>query len=155
MTTTAGAYRAVKARLTTGVTGISIPLRFDGEEYGPLSDTPSAFAYIVFDNEGSGGGPAAIGGGRGHNLYRSGVSLMALVFWPQGQGLEVGLDIAETIAARMRSFRSADISCFSADVRPSIEDGSRMAPPGLSRSNAVNNYQCAIVDVFLTFDQVG
>jgi hypothetical protein len=153
--TAAEAYAAVRDRLEASDPGIDLPLRWHGEDSPVISDTPAAFGFVVFDNEGSGQGPAAFGGGRGNNLYRNQVILTVYVFWPRGEGLQVGLEHAETVAARMRSFRSSTISCFSADVLPAIGDGSRMSPPGMSRGNEVDNYQCVLVEVELHFDQIG
>lgn len=152
MTTASQAFSAIRARLEASGSGIAIPMRFQGEDSGALPDIPSAFAYVVFNNEGSGGAPAAFGGGRGNNLYRNRALVEAFVFAPSGEGLQSALDYAETIAAQMRSFRDADISCFSADVVP-IGEGSRVAPPGLA--SEVGNYQAALVEVTLHFDQTG
>ena len=152
MTTAAQAFVAVKARLTGAGSGISIPLRWQGEDQPPLPDKPAAFAYVVFNVFGSGRGPEGIGGGRGNNLYRNQAVVEAFVFTPMGLGLEQALVVAETVAARLRSFRDADISCFSADVIP-VGEGSSITPPGLS--SEVNNYQCAVAEIGLHFDQIG
>lgn len=152
MTTASQAFDALRDRLEATGSGINIPLRFQGEDSGPLPDTPAAFAYIVFDNQGSGGAPAAYGGGRGNNLYRNRGRLEAFVFAPNGEGLAVALDHGETIAARLRSFRDTNVSCFGADVIP-IGDGSSANPAGLD--SEVNNYQCVLVEVTLHFDQNG
>lgn len=152
MTTASGAFTAIKNRLTGVGSGISITLRWQGEDGGELPDDPTAFAYVVFENGGSGGRPAAYGGGRGSNLYRNAALVNAFVFAPNRQGLKVALDHAETIAARLRSFRDTDISVFAADVIP-LGDGAQMAPPGLQ--SEVNNYQCALVEATLHFDQIG
>lgn len=152
MTTAAGAFAAIKTRLTGVGSGISIPLRFQGEDGGGLPSTPTAFAYVVFGNDGSRPGPASFGGGSGNNRYRNQAFVEAYVFTPSRQGLATALAHAETIAARLRSFRDSDISCFSADVKP-LGDGAGLSPPGLA--SEVNNYQCALVDVALHFDQIG
>jgi hypothetical protein len=150
MTTISGALAAAKARLATVSNGV--PLRYKGDQQTPLPDTPTAFGYVVFNNEGSGGSPIAFGGGRGNNLYRYRAFIEVYVFSPMDEGESVVLGYAETIAAHMRSFRDADISCYSADVVP-VGEGSRLSPPGLV--SEVNNYQCAIVEITMTFDQVG
>lgn len=154
MTTASQAFTAVKNRLTgsASVTGISIDLRWQGEDGGELPDTPEAFAYVVFDNRGSRPGPASFGGGRGANRYRNQVMIEAFVFAPNGEGIKSAMDHAETIAARLRSFRDSDISIFNADVMP-VGDGASMAPPGLQ--SEVNNYICAMVEAPVEFDQVG
>lgn len=160
MTTATQALAAIRTRLTgssSGTSGavgsgITIALRFHGDPQDPLPDTPTPFAFIVFNNDGSRPGPTAFGGGPGANLYRNRASVEAYVFSPRDQGLNVVMDHAETIAARLRSFRDSDISCFSADVIP-VGEGSQIAPPGM-RSD-VSNYQCAVVEVVLHFDQIG
>lgn len=153
MTTASDAFAAIRARLDASDAPISIPLRWQGEDGGPLPDTPAAFAYVVFHNEGSGRMPTAYGGGLGANLYRNRGLLEVFVFVPNRKGMEAAMDIAETIAERLRSYRDSDVSVFAADVVP-VGDGASMAPPGLS-SNEVNNYQCAMVEAFFTFDQIG
>jgi hypothetical protein len=60
--------------------------------------------------------------------------------------------MAETIAARLRSFRDATISCFGADVIP-VGPGSNISPPGLQ--SEVSNYLCAVAEIDLHFDQIG
>lgn len=151
MTTASEAFAAVKSRLGAG-SGISIPLYWQGEDAPTLPDTPEPFAFIVFNVDGSGAGPASFGGGRGANTYRNVATVEAFVFVPKGWGLPEALDNAETIAARMRSFRDTSISCFNADVVP-IGEGEGLAPPGLA--SEVNNYQCAVAECALTFDQIG
>lgn len=151
-TTASEAFAAVRARLEASGSGIAIPLRWQGEDSGPLPDTPTAFAFVVFNNAGSGPGPAAFGGGRGSNLYRNNAFIEAYVFAPHGEGLAVALDHAETIATRLRSYRDDAISCYSADVEP-VGEGSGITPPGLR--SEVGNYQCAVAVVGLTFDQIG
>ncbi len=59
---------------------------------------------------------------------------------------------AETIAARLRSFRDTNVSFFSADVRP-IGEGSSIAPTGLN--SEVGNYWCALAECTFFFDQIG
>lgn len=156
MTTITGAFNAVRSRLETATItdahGNALPLRFQGEDGGSLSDTPTAFAYIELENFGAGRFPAAYGGGSGNNLYRNEGLINAYVFAPNGEGLAVTVALAEQIASRMRSFRDSDISCFSASVRP-IGDGTSIAPDGLN--SEVNNYTCAVVEIALHFDQIG
>uniref|UniRef100_UPI001AEC7CC1 hypothetical protein n=1 Tax=Bradyrhizobium guangdongense TaxID=1325090 RepID=UPI001AEC7CC1 len=70
-------------------------------------------------------------------------------------GSEIGADAAsnraEQIAARLRGFRDDDISVFGADVI-FIGPGSSISLPGVT---APNNYQCAVAEIALTFDQIG
>ncbi len=148
--TVSEAYAAVKARLDGA--GFSFPLRYQGEDAGPLPDQPSTFAFVVFSNDGSGRGPVAFGGGRGANLYRNLGVIDAFVFAPNGEGLAAAMDAAELVAARLRSFRDSSISCFSADVIP-VGEGSKITPPGLN--SEVSNYMCAVAEISLTFDQIG
>lgn len=152
-TTATQALAAIRARLEASGSGISIPLRWQGEDGGPLPDTPAAFAFIVFNNEGSGGAPAAYGGGLGANLYRNRAFVEAFVFAPNGEGMSVALDHAETIAAWLRSYRTSAISCYSADVLP-VGPGASVVPAGLS-SSEVSNYMAAVAEIVLTFDQIG
>lgn len=150
MTTITQAFSAVRARLEAGA--FSFPLRWQGEDNGPLPDTPATFAFVVFNNDGSGRGPAAFGGGRGANLYRNQATVEAYVFVPNGEGLSVASDAAELIAAQLRSHAGSGISCFSADVIP-VGEGSSITPPGLN--SEVSNYQCAVAEIALHFDQIG
>jgi hypothetical protein len=95
----------------------------------------------------------AFGGGVGQNLYRSRALAEAYVFAPTGSetGAASVSDRAELIAARLRSYRDNDISVHRADVI-FIGDGSKISVPGL---DAVNNYQCAVAEIALHFDQIG
>jgi hypothetical protein len=141
---------AVRSRLESG--SLSLTLYWHGDDAPTLPDTPAAFAYLVFNNEGS--RLAAFGGGAGSNLYRNRATLEAYVFAPPtgANGMAPVMAQAETIAARLRSFRDATISCYSADVIP-VGPGSNLAPPGFP--NEVNNYLCAIAEVQIEFDQIG
>jgi hypothetical protein len=153
--TTSQARAAVKDRIEGG--GLSFPRRYQGEAADSngnvsLPDVPETFVFVVFNNDGSGRGPTAYGGGRGANLYRNQATVEAYVFAPNGEGLEVATDAAEQVAALLRSYRGAGISCFSADVIP-VGEGSKIAPPGLA--SEVSNYQCAVAEIALHFDQIG
>lgn len=129
----------------------TLPFRYRDDGAGNLPDTPTAFAFVEHENFGSGRGPAEYGGGRSSNIYRNEGLITVFVFNPK-EGLLVLNQLAETIAARLRSYRTATLSCFAADVRP-IVDGSSLRPPGLA--SEVNNYACAVVEVAMHFDQVG
>lgn len=159
MTTITGAFSAIRSRLEggsytdgTGATLASTWMRFQGEDGGELPDTPAPLAYIELENFGPGRGPTAFGGGSGSNLYRNEGQINAYVFVPNGQGLSVTVALAEQVAARMRSFRDSDVSCFSASVHP-IGDGTSIAPDGLN--SEVNNYTCAVVEIAFHFDDIG
>jgi hypothetical protein len=145
------ALNAVRSRLGAVGSGITIPLYFKGDQ-NPLPDTPSPFAFVMLNNDGSGGGPTAFGGGNGRNLYRNFALVEAFVFSPLGEGEAVVLGYAETIAAWLRSYRTGDIFIRAADVIP-IGEGSKVSVPGLA--NPVNNYACALVEGSMTFDQIG
>jgi hypothetical protein len=151
-TTASQAFAEIRARLDVVDFGVSIPRYYHGDDSPILPDTPAPFVFVVFNIEGSGGRPAGYGGGRGRNLYRNRGTIEAYAFSPVGEGLEVVCDYAETVAARFRSYRSASISCFSADVIP-VGPGSNLSVPGLSSD--VANYQCAIAEIELSFDQIG
>jgi hypothetical protein len=148
--TTSQALAIIRAQVESA--GLSFPVYWQGEDVPPLPDDPATFAFVVFNNEGSGGRPTSFGGGRGANLYRSRAFLEAFVFVPSGWGLAAATDAAELIAASLRSFRSGDVSCFAADARP-VGPGSGISVPGLS--SVVSNYQCAVAEATLTFDQIG
>ena len=147
--TAAEAFAAVKSRLGSG---ISFTLYWQGEDAPILEDDPTAFGYVVFDNEGSNGSPVAFGGGAGANIYRNRARVEAYVFSPMGEGASVALGYAEQVAARLRSYRDASISCFSADVIL-IGPGTAISLPQVG--SAVNNYQCAVAEISLFFDQIG
>ncbi|QOZ52876.1 hypothetical protein [Bradyrhizobium sp. CCBAU 53338] len=152
MSTTRDALVAIRSRLEADDSGITIPLRWHGEPSDPLSDEPEPFGYVIFNNEGSGNGPIEFGGGRGQNRYRSNATVEAYVFVPAQSGLPAALDLAETVASRLRSFRDDTVSCFSADVIP-IGGGSSIAPPGLDSD--VSNFVAALAEARVTFDQIG
>ena len=153
MASATDAYDALRARLDAVDSGITVPLRWHGEDNGPLPDVPADFAYVVFDNMGSRTGPIAFGGGVGRNVYRNQAGITVFVFVPNRAGVRRAMVEAETIAARMRSFRNNEIFCRSADVTP-VGDGASISPPGLQR-NELNNYLCAMVEIDLSFDQIG
>lgn len=144
------ALAAIKVR----VTGLAFPVYWQGDDAPQLPDDPAPFAFIVFNNEGPGRSPAAYGGGPGQNLYRNTGTIEALVFSPIGS--EIGSDKvmqrAETIAALLRSYRTAEVSFFSAGVIY-VGKGSAISVPGLS--SPVNNYQCAVAECAFQFDQIG
>lgn len=148
--TTSQALAAVRSRVESA--GITFPIYWQGEDVPPLPGTPSTFAFVVFNNEGSGGRPTAFGGGAGQNLYRNRARLEAFVFAPNGEGLQVATDGAELVAVELRSYRDDNVSCFAADVIP-IGPGSSISVPGLS--TVVSAYQCAVAEATLTFDQIG
>lgn len=151
MTTAVDARSTLKIRLS-GVAGF--PIYWQGDVIPPLPDEPAAFAFVVFNNEGSGSGPAGFGGGRGLNLWRNRGTVEAYVFEPAlaDGAAERVMQNAELVAARLRSYRDAVVSCGAADVIP-IGEGSNISVSGLS--SPVNNYQCAVAEIDLHFDQIG
>jgi hypothetical protein len=151
-TTASQAYVAIRAQLEGNV-AITIPLRWQGENGEPLPNPPSAFAFVDFNNDGSGRGPVAFGGGVGANLYRNEARIEAYVFVPNNAGLQAALDFGETIAAQLRSFRNARISCFSADVVP-VGSASHIAVAGFS-TGVAGDYQCVVATARFHFDQIG
>lgn len=148
MSTAAEALAALKAR----VTGLAFTVYWQGDAAPILPDTPTAFAYCVFDNEGSRTFPVSYGAGAGGNTYRNRALLSAYTFSPARFGSAGVLGHAETIAARLRSYRDSYVSCFAADVIL-IGPGSQIPVPNIG--SAVNNYQCAVAEVSLHFDQIG
>jgi hypothetical protein len=148
MATIDQAIAAVRTRLDSG--GFPFPVYYNGDTPPILEDVSSPFAFIVFNNEGS--TVTGYGGGRGKNLYRNRARIEAFVFSPAWYGMEMTTSRAELIAAQLRSYRDDVISCFEADVIP-VGQGSSLAVPGLV--SEVSNYNAAIVEVVLTFDQIG
>jgi hypothetical protein len=142
------AFAAVRARLNSA--GFSFPLYYHGDDPLILPDTPATFAFVVFNNEGS--TLAAYGGGRGNNTYRNTARVVSYVFSPFGYGVETASQLAEPVAARLRSYRDSTISCFNSDIVFN-GPGSSLSVPGLS--SEVNNYAAAIVECSLIFDQTG
>jgi hypothetical protein len=142
------AFAAVRNRLDAG--GFSFPLYYHGDNPPTLPDQPAPFAVVMINNEGS--TLAGYGGGRGNNLYRNRLRVEAYVFSPFGYGAEAASQLAEPVAAQLRSYRDGVISLFKADVEFS-GPGSMVSVPGLS--NEVNNYAVAGVGCDGIFDQTG
>ena len=150
MTTATEALAAIKSRLSTG---IAFTLYYQGDPAPILPDTPTAFGFVVFDNFGSGSfGPVSFGGGAGQNRYRNEAVIEIYVFSPNRYGAAAVLAHAETVAARLRSYRDSYVSCFNADVKM-IGPGSSISLPEIG--GAVNNYQCAVAECSFHFDQIG
>jgi hypothetical protein len=148
MPTADEALAAVRARLDGG--GFAFPLYYHGEPSAILPDQATTFGVVVFENFGS--VPAGFGGGRGQNLYRNSATVSVYVFSPFGFGQQAASSQAEPVASRLRSYRDDVVSIFNADVKP-FGPGADFSVPGLSAET--NNYQCALVEAFLTFDQTG
>lgn len=162
MTTALEARQAVRARIAgAGITvgGNPLPFRFPNEEADSLgvvslSDTPAPFAYVEFVNEGSRGGPASFGGGRGQNRYRNSFRIEGFVFVPKGTGLDAAETAAESIASLFRSHRDATISCFDASVYAG-GDASALKPEGASNALDLGPYFYAAFEAEGHFDQIG
>jgi hypothetical protein len=151
--TASGALAVIRSQLEASP-ALSITMYWQGDDPPILPDTPAAFAYIVFNNDGSPRGPTSFGGGVGRNLYRSNARLEAYVFMPStgALGMEPVMDKAELIAARLRSYRSGDVSCYAANVDP-VGPGSSISPPGFN--SVVSNYYCAVAVIDIQFDTIG
>lgn len=149
-TTASQAYSAIRGRIEASIT---IPLYWQGENGPPLPNPPAPFAFIMFNNEGSGGYPISFGGGVGNNTYRNQCLVEAFCFSPSNDTLLSALGVAESIAALFRSYRDEYVSCFSADVIP-IGPGSSISLPGMS-DTIFADYQCVVAEVEMFFDQVG
>lgn len=148
MATTAEAIATIRTLLDGG--GFAFPLYYHGESSVVLADVPATFGVVVFDNMGS--VLAGFGGGRGNNLYRNSALVSVYVFAPFGYGQQDVALQAEPIADRLRSYRDDVVSIFNADVKP-FGPGADFSVTGLS--NEVSNYQCALVEASLIFDEIG
>jgi hypothetical protein len=157
-TTESQARAAVRAQLPDNA--FSFPIYWQGDEAPTLPDIPTAFAFVVFNNEGSGGRATAFGGGRGNNLFRSHALVEAFVFTPISTepGADVASGRAEQIASRLRGFRDQDISVSAVDVMY-VGPGSSISATGRLRTSSVDsvvsNYACAVAEISLHFDQLG
>lgn len=162
MTTASQARQVIRARIeAAGLTanGSPLPLRFQNEEADSLGNVelpaePAPFAYIEFANEGSRGGPASFGGGRGQNRYRNQARVEGFVFVRKGDGLAQAEQLAEQIAALFRSHRDDDISCFDASVYAG-GDAAQLKPSGMGNAVDLGAYFYDAFDVSLFFDQIG
>jgi len=142
------AMRAVRARLDSG--GFSFPIYSHGNPSHQVENIPATFGVYVFENQGS--ALVAWGGGRGQNVYRNSALAYIYVFAPFGYGYDAAAAAAEPVASHLRSYRDENISIFKSDVMP-FGPGSDFSIPGLI--NEVSNYQCALVEAFVQFDQIG
>jgi len=142
------AIAAVRSLLDGG--SFAFPLYYHGESSVILSDVPATFGVVVFDNMGS--VLAGFGGGRGSNLYRNSAVVSVYVFSPFGYGQQDVSLQAKPVADRLRSYRDDVVSIFNADVKP-FGPGADFSITGLATE--VSNYQCALVEAFVTFDTTG
>lgn len=148
MATIDQAITRIRERLDAGSYGFT--LYYNGDDAYLLPQVPVPFAFVVFNNEGS--IATAYGAGRGQNLYRNRMRVEAYVFSPMGYGAAAVAAHAEKVAAQLRSYRDEIISCFDAPVIP-FGPGSSATVPGLSAD--ISNYQLALVECVVTFDQIG
>jgi hypothetical protein len=150
VTTVSSAHALIKARIEANPpSGITV-LRWQNEDGVALPDTPTSFLYteLVTDPQFL----AGFGGGFGANLWRNPARIDCYAFVPRGEGLAVATDLAESVAALFRGYRSSNLQCFDATVYP-LGAGSSMKPPGLS--SEVDNYFCAVCEVRMHFDLIG
>lgn len=150
MTTVTDAHAVIRSRIETNKPAAVTALRWQNEDGDALPDTPASFLYteLVTDPQFL----AGFGGGIGSNLWRNPARIDCYVFVPRGEGLKEATDLAETIAALFRGYRSSDLQCFDATVYP-LGAGSSIKPTGLA--NEVDNYYCAVCEVNLHFDLIG
>jgi hypothetical protein len=143
------AMRAVRARLDSG--GFSFQIYNDGDPSYQLPDVPATFGVYVFDNQGS--DLVAFGGGRGQNVYRNRALANVYVFTPAATGsYDTAATAARPVADHLRSYRDDTISIFKSDVF-SFGPGANFSIPGLAVE--VSNYNGAVVEAFVMFDQIG
>lgn len=147
MATVSQAYDAVRARLEAQLVGTTL---YWQNENNYLPDTPTRFVYVEFLT-----GSAfivGIGGGEANNRYRNPAMVEAYAFVPNGEGLKSATDLAEQVAAALRSYNNGTIRCIEATVMPG-GDGSDLKPSGMD--SEVGNYFYATASVSLSFDQIG
>ena len=144
----AAVWGSIKARAAAQIT--LLPM-FWPREPNELPDTPSPFVYfdLAVDKVRS---PVAFGGGVGSNLYRYPAELSGFLLVPRNFTVEKEAALAEHIATAFRSFRDGVISCFAATTAP-VPEGEKLVPPGVL--SAADQYNCTVVSIALTFDQVG
>ena len=141
--TVVDAYDAVRSLLGSSFT--ALPCYYQ-KETNELPDTATAFCYVLFETHNQ--NLIGFGGGRGQNRWRTPGHLEVFVFVPLGEGLDVALNYAETIAALFRGKRFNGVSCISALVDPNA------AKPDALHDLSGNYYAVsALIDLY--FDQVG
>jgi hypothetical protein len=150
MTTASTAHALIKARIEANKPASVVSLRWQNEDGDPLPAEPAPFLYTELDPEKQ--YLAGFGGGAGANLWRNPARAVCFVFVPRGWGLQPATDLAETIAALFRGYRTSDLSCFDVSVY-TLGTGSGIRPPGVD--SEADNYFCAACEVSLQFDLVG
>ena len=140
----------MEANTPNGPDGVPLVLRWRGEDGGPLPDTPSAFAFTIFDATVS--SVIEIGGGRGRNRHRQPSSAEVYIFVPNGWGLKPATDFAEAIAALFRSINQSGVTVESATVYPG-GPGTELSVPGLPSD--VENYIWSAVAIEFHYDLIG
>lgn len=151
MTTAATAYSELRTLLTNNKPSAVSALAWEGDNAAELPDTPAPFAFGQFDVDDS--YIAGFGGGRGSNLYRNPAVFSIFLFVPTGYGNAETMTLAESIATLFRSYRSSNVSCFAATVRPGGA-AKNYAPPGLD-TEVAGNYEFCLVEILLHFDLIG
>lgn len=160
MTTAVQAYAAIRSLIEVNKPAAVTAMRWQDEAQDSngnvsLPDTAATFIYTEFLADKS--FVIERGGGVGSLRNRSPAHVDIFVLTPKGQGLTTGdgsgsLDIAEAIAAFIRSYRLNGVTVESATAYPG-GDGASLAPKGLS--SAVDAYFWSAVEVELYFDTIG
>lgn len=154
MTTASDAHAFIRSRMEANIpndpNGTPVTLRWRGEVGDPLPDSPSPFAFTLFDATIS--GVIEIGGGRGRNRHRQPSSAEVYIFVPNGWGLKPATDLAETIAALFRSINQSGVTVESATVYPG-GPGSELSIPGLPSES--DNYMWSAVGIEFHYDLIG
>jgi len=150
MTTASTAHALIKARIEANKPASVVSLRWQNEDGDPLPSEPAPFLYTELDPDKQ--FLAGFGGGLGSNLWRNPARIACFVFVPRGWGLQTATDLAETIAALFRGYRTTDLQCFDASVY-TLGTGSGIRPPGVD--SEADNYFAACAEIALFYDQIG
>lgn len=153
MATADEAFRELRQAIENG--GLGIPLRWQAEDADSnglvaLPDIPAPFMYGDFLAETV--ELISFGGGQFRNTYRNRCVLYLWVFVPRGLGMSPANVYAEQAASILRSYRTANVSCFDARVNPG-GDGAQVQPPGLR--SEVNAYYYSYAEIAFWYDQIG
>ncbi len=150
MTTVSAAIAAIRTRIEANTpTRVIGHLRWQNEDADPLPEVPAPFLYTEIDPDKQ--YIAGFGGGAGGNLWRTPARANCFAFVPRGEGIASATDLAETVAALFRGYRSGDLQCFGATVYPVGTGGAGV--PGLA--NEADNYYAAVAEIEMHFDLVG
>jgi hypothetical protein len=159
MTTITDANELIRARLEGNVPtdgamfgGAPIKLRWHGDNRAddPLPDTPTPFAFTVFDAARS--NFIEHGGGRGSNRHRNPGMAQVFIFTPIDTGLKRASTIAEQVKTLFLPVNESGVVVESATVYPG-GPGSEMKIAGLE--SAVGDYFWSGCEVEFYCDQIG